>query len=326
MPTLKKNPLVSIIMPAYNAAQYIAASIDSVINQTYENWELIVVNDGSSDNTQEIIDAYALKDPRIKGLNQLNQGMGASRNNGYAISKGFWISYLDSDDLWHPTKLEKELEVTDENAKYDVVFSEGWSFNNDDLNELSRYRTKAGIYDNVQMYREQLTRNIITVCSVMVKRSIIEVVGGWDESKANQGCADYDYWFRMARAGANFICVPETLFYYRIHDTNYSKNVATMLMAEGTVLLNNYDRDMIRKSSGSLAFQIKLHHRIQRLLQIKEIEKARVLLERWNSISPTVLGKLSANALKSLDGKGFLLGKLLLKLERGKLGLFSKIS
>jgi teichuronic acid biosynthesis glycosyltransferase TuaG len=325
MDILKANPLVSIVMSAYNAEKYIGATIDTVLIQTYENWEFIIVNDGSIDHTQEILEAYALKDSRIKVINQVNQGQAAGRNNGFKVAKAFWIAYLDSDDLWHPTKLEKQVQVAAENPNCDVIFTEGWNFYNDDLNQRRRYSTQAGHYDNVQFYRAQLDKNIITVCSILVKRTLIELIGGWNEDAVIQGCEDFDYWFRMARSGANFICLPEQLFYYRIHTSNFSKKRAKMIMAEASVLVKNYDPDLIKRSGGSLAFQLKLNYRIQQLMHFGETQKVRVILERWNSISPTLLSRLSTAALNSLDGKGLLFAKLFLKLERGKLSLASKM-
>ena len=112
------NGLVSIIMPSYNTAKYITNSIESVLNQTYKNWELIIIDDCSTDNTDEIIKNYNSED-RIKYIkNEKNSGAAVSRNRGLREAKGKWIAFLDSDDLWCPTKLEKQILFMKENNYY----------------------------------------------------------------------------------------------------------------------------------------------------------------------------------------------------------------
>ena len=102
--------LVSIIMPSYNTAKYIGESIRSVQNQTYENWELIIIDDCSTDNSEEILKKYSLEDNRICYLkNEKNSGAAVSRNRGLRKAKGKWIAFLDSDDLWDKEKLEKQI-------------------------------------------------------------------------------------------------------------------------------------------------------------------------------------------------------------------------
>ena len=107
--------LVSIIMPSYNTGKYIAAAINSVIEQTYQNWELLIVDDGSSDNTDEIVELY-LEDQRIKYFkNKKNRGAAVSRNRALKKAKGKWIAFLDSDDLWKPEKLKKQISFMKKN-------------------------------------------------------------------------------------------------------------------------------------------------------------------------------------------------------------------
>lgn len=112
------NELVSIIMPSYNTASFISKTIESVLNQTYKNWELLIVDDCSTDDTDEIVSKY--NDKRIVYLkNEKNSGAAISRNRALRNAKGKWISFLDSDDLWHPTKLEKQIKFM---KKMDISF------------------------------------------------------------------------------------------------------------------------------------------------------------------------------------------------------------
>ena len=107
-----RQPLVSVIMPAYNAEKYIGEAIASVCAQTYENWELLILDDGSADRTAEIAQAYAQRDARIRVLRNLqNMGVARTRNRGFDLAQGEWIALLDSDDRWRVQKLEKQLAV-----------------------------------------------------------------------------------------------------------------------------------------------------------------------------------------------------------------------
>ena len=127
------NELVSIIMPSYNTAQYIAESIESVLAQTYTNWELIIVADCSSDNTDEIVMKF--DDKRIKYLkNEINSGAAVSRNRALKEAGGKWIAFLDSDDLWYPEKLEKQIKFMTDND-YHFSYTEYERFNENEKEE-----------------------------------------------------------------------------------------------------------------------------------------------------------------------------------------------
>ena len=113
----KEEALVSVIIPAYNCEKYVVEAINSVLAQTYKNWELLVLDDGSKDNTLQVIEEFSKNDSRIKTLpNGKNMGVSATRNRGIELASGEWIAFLDSDDMWHPLKLEKQLSFAEENA------------------------------------------------------------------------------------------------------------------------------------------------------------------------------------------------------------------
>lgn len=124
------SDLVSIIMPSYNTAQYIEKTIESVMEQTYTNWELIIVDDCSSDNTEKIV--KGIKDERIKFFkNERNSGAAISRNRALQLAKGRWIAFLDSDDIWVPEKLEKQIAFMEDNniafsyTNYEIIDESG---------------------------------------------------------------------------------------------------------------------------------------------------------------------------------------------------------
>ena len=115
--------MVSIIMPVYNSEKYVSDAIESVCNQSYKNWELLIVNDGSTDQSSKIIDDYAKKDSRIKVFHRSNEGVSMARN--YALDKcnGNYITFIDSDDVYHPERLKKMMQIFVQNPDCDIVFS-----------------------------------------------------------------------------------------------------------------------------------------------------------------------------------------------------------
>ncbi len=309
-------PLISIIMPAYNSEKLIEDSINSVISQTYPNWELIVINDGSSDSTADIVTRIAASDSRVKLFNQKNQGIGASRNNGYGYSSGSWIGFLDHDDLWHPLKLEKQMSAVSKDPGIDVVFSNGWFFYNNDLRNVTDYRTLNGTFKPEDLYLRQLEENYIATLAVIVKRDIIDRIGPWEEGKLIQGCDDYDYWFRMAIQKAVFHSVEDQLFYYRKHESNYSNNAVKMLTAEGYVLLKNYDTSILNSKDKVIKFEKKIHSVLLDLIRNGEVEQTENILVQLMVLIPSRYINAALKVFKLLGLKSYWIVRILFKSER----------
>ena len=122
--------MISVIMPAYNSEKYISEAIESVISQSCTNWELIIVDDGSTDQTSEIIDEYAAKDSRIRAFHRENSGVSAARNFALEIVCGDYITFIDSDDVYNSERLARMLAVFEQNPKCDAVFAEHKEFRN----------------------------------------------------------------------------------------------------------------------------------------------------------------------------------------------------
>jgi len=239
-----KTVLVSIIMPAYNAEKYIAESIASAQRQTFRDWELIVIDDGSTDSTAEIVKGLQQNDERIIYVHQQNKKLPAARNCGIKLSKGQYVAFLDSDDLWLPEKLERQLEAF-EKQKADLVFTDGFILK-EKTQELIPYPTVSGFFTGEEMYRIEYFSNLIPVLSVLIKKDWLNKIGHQDETLIF-GCEDWDYWLRMARNGATFYGMPEKLFKYRVHDGGMSRKIAWMKLAEFTVLYHNIDYRYISK-------------------------------------------------------------------------------
>lgn len=181
-------PEVSVIIPTFNRASTIKRAVDSVLTQSFSDFELIVVDDGSTDRTEEILSDFSNK---IKILKTQNRGVSAARNLGAEVSAGRFIAFLDSDDEWRPTKLEKQLELMNKKRLRICQTEERWIRNGKFVNKPARYKKREGdIFDLC------LTHCAVTPSSVLLEKTLLFEYGGFDESFPL--CEDYDLWLRMA--------------------------------------------------------------------------------------------------------------------------------
>jgi teichuronic acid biosynthesis glycosyltransferase TuaG len=209
--------LVSVIMPAFNSERYIAQAIRTVIAQTVENWELIVVDDGSMDGTAAVVAQFVKQDSRVKYVYQKNAGLGNARNTAFRHSSGDLIAFLDSDDLWLSNKLQLQIDAMTR-EEVDVVYTNGFIFAGDNIaDESTTFPIIPGQRTGPEMLNELLIRNSIPVLSVMARRRVLEDAGGFNEDVRGRGCEDYDLWLRLARQGATFFGLDEKLVRYRRH-------------------------------------------------------------------------------------------------------------
>lgn len=200
-------PKVSVIVPAYNAMQFLPKTVDSVLKQTYQDFEIFIINDGSTDNIEEWV--RTVEDKRVRLISQHNQGQSAARNEGIKNSSGQYIAFLDADDLWAPSKLEKQVQVLDSNPDTGLVYS--WvSLIDENDHPLDKTWT---ISEEGDVWLKLIEGNIIACGSVpMIRRSCVEVVGLFE--KFPFACEDWDYWLRIA-SHYSFEVLKEVLVYYR---------------------------------------------------------------------------------------------------------------
>ena len=211
----RNDDLVSIIMPAYNCEKYVVEAIESVINQTYSNFELIVIDDGSNDSTLKIINDLAEKDNRIKALqNEKNSGVSATRNRGISIAEGNWIAFLDSDDIWVEEKLEKQMNCVKENNA-DFIFTASTYIDEDG----KPYRGIFEVPEKIS-YRKLLRQNVITCSSVLVKKKYFDNI----KMEKDEMHEDYAVWLRILKLGITAYGVNEPLLIYRISRNSKSGN------------------------------------------------------------------------------------------------------
>jgi teichuronic acid biosynthesis glycosyltransferase TuaG len=207
---------VSIIMPAYNAAKTIAESIDSVLQQSFPAWELIIVNDGSQDETASIGKAFQQADNRVVLVNlEKNAGLPNARNEGIRKARGTFIAFLDSDDLWHPDKLTLQLNFHEKNKHVAISHTDFQSFserasNNRPFKNLVNLRAKKDGF----LFPQICYSNVVGILTVMVKRELLLRVGLFDTSLWTM--EDHDLWVRIAKNKAYFGYIPNVLAYYRI--------------------------------------------------------------------------------------------------------------
>ena len=218
----QNNYLVSVIMPAYNAEKYILQSIESVIQQTYSNWELIIVDDGSTDGTAKIIKRKSENDGRIKYFYQQNSKQGKARNLAIKNSSGKYLAFLDADDLWHPEKLFKQINCIQEKS-VDLVFSDCYVFKNN-VNDVShKMNTYKGVLKGEQALKLFLEVNQIPILTVMANRESIIAAGNFTDDSSIQNAEDYHLWMKMILNGSTFFGMDEALSYYRIHENQNTK-------------------------------------------------------------------------------------------------------
>lgn len=237
---MENKPLVSIIMPAYNAEKTIVESIESVLKQTYINWELIVVNDGSNDRTSALV--LAFNDERVVLVKQDNGGVANARNNGINNSKGEYIAFLDSDDLWVEDKLERQIGVL-VGGKHKMCFAKTWCFR-ENSNQTSDCFVNISLdfddRDKILVY------DFIPVLTVLLTKDVLAEVGHFDETL--RGVEDWDMWIRVLQK-YEAIYLDEFLAKYRISSTGLSGNFEKHFMEEEKVWLKHIDLYSIEISS-----------------------------------------------------------------------------
>lgn len=209
------KPLVSVIMPAYNAERFISIAVESVLHQTLTDWELLIMDDCSTDSTPEIIAAFAALDPRIKAHRNLeNVGVAKTRNHALSLSTGTYIAFLDSDDFWHPTKLEKQVALMQKTGaglcytSYALVDERGTPIRNDYL-----------VPETVS-FQQLLKENVIGCSTVVLSAGLME------QRRFNTDYYHEDYvlWLHLLQDGVVAAGCPQVLTDWRYQETSRSFN------------------------------------------------------------------------------------------------------
>jgi len=187
--TVANMPAVSIVVPTYNRAERLGETLRSVFNQTCQDFELIVVDDGSTDDTQKVVNSF----PRVQYISkQENHGVSRARNEGLALAKGRYICFLDSDDLWDEKKLQIQMQWMGDNPNCQVCYTdEIWIRKGVRVNQMNKHRKYSG-----DIFRHCLPLCIVSPSSAMLRAELFDEIGNFDESLP--ACEDYDLWLRIA--------------------------------------------------------------------------------------------------------------------------------
>ncbi|AFZ22780.1 glycosyl transferase [Cylindrospermum stagnale PCC 7417] len=243
-------PKVSVIIPAYNAMTYLPETLESVLRQTFTNFEVLIIDDGSSDNIVEW--ASQLTDSRVKFISQNNQGSSAARNAGIINSSGDYIAFLDADDLWQPTKLEKQVHILEENPEAGLVYTWTALINHQGIPTGRIFANDAESY----VWENLIKHNIVECGSVaMVRCCCFENVGVFDQN-LHSYVEDWDMWLRIA-ARYPFKVIREPLVYYRQYPTSVSKTWGAMEQGFHQVIekaFNSAPKELQYLKSQSYAF------------------------------------------------------------------------
>lgn len=216
---LDQQPMISIIMPAFNSEKTIMQSIQSVVQQTYSNWELIIIEDGTTDSTEASV--LALKDTRICFYrNPINLGVSKTRNRGLDLAKGEWIAFLDSDDLWDKDKLQKQFDCALVNRAAFVYCAAKY------INEHGKSYKGISIVNEKVSFDQLLNYNMIACSSVLVKKSLIGELRFVSDNLSE----DYAMWLSLLKKVPLAYGINEPLLTYRISTTSRSGNKIRSLL------------------------------------------------------------------------------------------------
>jgi GT2 family glycosyltransferase len=230
------SPLVSVIVPAYNASQTIRETIDSILAQTLTDFELIIVDDGSTDDTAFIISGFT--DERIQYFYQPNNERSAARNQGITLAKASYIAFIDADDLWLPGKLERQVALLKKKPELGLVYCDVFHFDGHTGENIFRYSQEAKLHHGRVAWQFLLNENFIQSPTPIVRKEVLQDVGLFDPDLIP--VEDWDMWFRIARKyPINFVNQPLARYrvcHYRVNelDSHHQRYLSTLRFLDKT--------------------------------------------------------------------------------------------
>ena len=236
---------VSVIMPSYNSAEFILNSINSILAQTYQDFEIIIIDDGSKDNTRKIIES--LNNPKIVYIYQDNAGPGAARNTGLAVAKGELIAFLDADDSWKPQKLEIQVKKFIENSKLGLVYSALDVLSEDGHFEYTRKYKNYKSHELIKQLLLNYCKSVPLPSTVILKKSYLDMAGYFDTLLPTG--EDRDLWFRIAAiSDVEYIDNPMTIRFSP--KTSIQASMDNSLSEECQIKIQNnfFSKNPLRKS------------------------------------------------------------------------------
>ncbi len=283
------SPKVSVIIPCYNHAHYLSYAVHSVLAQIFTDWEAIIVDDGSTDDSREV--AAQFTDPRIHYIYQENRGLSAARNTGIRAAQGEYLCFLDADDEWYPSFLSRCAETLSLNRNPRIVGIYTSYVHIDESGQVLP-QPGNGIVPPEELPTRLVAGNFFPPCVVMVQSDIVRDVGMFDTNLEGQGTEDKDLWFRITRQ-YTLLGIPEPLARYRVCPGSMSTNAARMHQNRMAVLKKHFGPDEGNPSQWSaekrLAYSTGYRGSAFEHITQGEIDAGWALLLRGAHISPTLL-------------------------------------
>lgn len=281
------NYLVSVIVPVYNAEAHIAEALNSVFAQTYRPLEIIVIDDGSTDRTPEIVKSF----PEVRYILQHNGGPSVARSRGLAAAQAEYVAFLDADDIWDPTKLSEQIAIMERHPEAGLVFADMRHF--DERNEpqpsmFAKYGFTADFFGSESRVKNPVRKlvqaNFIPTSSVLARKRVIMQTGGFDEQFRK--AEDWDLWLRMALCAPVFY-LPKVLMRKRVHQVNVSHDAAGMNVAALAVLekLGREHRDDLIRLDIDMDAVLRDAYRNLGYFHIRHAAIAEARAALWRSLS-----------------------------------------
>lgn len=218
------KPLISVIIPTYQRRDKLKKTLESVLSQTYTNYEVLIMDDGSNDGTKEMVNSF--NDSRIFYNWQKNTGGPAKpRNDGIKIAKGEWVAFLDDDDQWSEDKLSEINEQINDNI--DFIYHDYTSIISKNFYKKKKLIESSSLKPP-KFFDLLLNGNVIGISTVVVRKKILLKIGGFNENINMAPCADYNTWLKITRITENFLYLPKNLGYYNIDQYNMSNQDMTV--------------------------------------------------------------------------------------------------
>ena len=271
------RPTVSVVIPTYNRANFLPATIQSVLDQTFSDFEILVIDDGSTDNTDQIV--RQISDDRVIYIRQSHSGLPAvGRNKALAHARGRYIAFLDSDDLWLPQKLARQVKYMDSHPNIAMTYTNAYAFTNDPdkFNPTSILSARQGMSGYI--FEELYGNPVILNLTVMIRSDVVSQVGMFDENPQLKANEDYEYWVRIAfRYQISYI--DESLALYRQHPAGISKAAVATNRAKIFLIekLDNLYPEFVSKHPARRRYWLaQVHYSLGRsLLRINAVVQAR---------------------------------------------------
>jgi glycosyltransferase involved in cell wall biosynthesis len=276
--------LVSVIIPCYNYGWLLSETLDSMLAQTYPHWEVLIIDDGSTDNSRTVAEDYQRRDKRFRYIYQANGGMSSARNRGLRVAKGEYIQFLDADDLLATRKLELQVAFLDANPAVDIVYGDMRYFRHGKPTVLSRsgdmqdVRWMAEVDGQGEALVDTLVeKSIMVVNAPLVRMSLVQRVGLFSEQL--RSVEDWEFWIRCALAGAmlHYDSTPDAWAIVRVHPTSTSQNFLRMHNSE--VAMRRELQTRLQEAGAYNAMKIN----------IRLIDENQVYIARYNMIGGDIL-------------------------------------